>query len=154
MTFSTYLNNYLLKCQLKDLSLRFERSLTWNSNTTTQSFQNSDFLFPKKLCLNNLSFCQFLHLVRHEDLRILWNGESQSWMDTDIPFYYFLHVNFAVGRKETCGVVIAPPCYIMPNIIIGGTPIIMTSYRQPTVLDWKDNPSRVIKILAKLSLII
>ena len=50
-------------------------------------------------------------------------------------FINFLHVNFAVGRKEACGVVIASPCYIIPNIIIGGTPIIMTSYRQPTVLD-------------------
>ena len=147
MTFSIYLNNYSLKCQLKDLSLRFERSLTWNSNTTTQLFQNSDFLFPKKLCLSNLSFCQFLHLVRHFTL---WGfcemvNLRVEWIQIFL-FINFLHVNFAVGRKEACGVVIASPCYIIPNIIIGGTPIIMTSYRQPTVLDWKDNPSRVIKI--------
>ena len=91
MTFSIYLNNYSLKCQLKDLSLRFERSLTWNSNTTTQSFQNSDFLFPKKLCLSNLSFCQFLHLVRQsvnfEDFVKWWISKLNGYRYSFLLFF-------------------------------------------------------------------
>ena len=138
MTFSIYLNNYSLKCQLKDLSLRFERFERPGIPTQQLNcFKILIFYFQRNFVWAICHFVNFYILFNKVYLRILWNGESQSWMDTDIPFYYFLHVNFAVGRKEACRVVIASPCYIIPNIIIGGTPIIMTSYRQPTVLDWK-----------------